>query len=121
MSIDMVDGVPKKHEYTKQSGRPVRIITESTGQHKVVEQAKTTEVRKANVKNMANDDINVKRSSLKSSKSCTNFGQIEQKVPMASSKSNADLQDCKNCDENLIKFIFTKHGIQVISDVETIV
>lgn len=26
-----------------------------------------------------------------------------------------------NCDENLIKFVFTKHGVQIISDKESIV
>lgn len=37
------------------------------------------------------------------------------------SEKKALSTDTKSCDKNMIKFIFTKHGIEVISDVETIV
>ncbi|KAJ8920060.1 hypothetical protein NQ315_011714 [Exocentrus adspersus] len=98
--IDTVDGYAKKHP-----GQAVKIITESTGEHKIVrEEPSSKEVCKEEV--------------LKGSKSCTNFEEIERKAGLKHSKSNSNL---KECDENLIRFIFTKHGIQVISDVETIV
>lgn len=53
------------------------------------------------------------------SKSYTHFNAIE--TPGRLKRMNTKLKECKSCDENLIKFIFTKHGIEVISDVETIV
>lgn len=62
---------------------------------------------------------------LKNSKSCTELAQLagggKSGGDKNTSRSNDDLLDRKSCDENLIRFIFTKHGIQVISDVETIV
>lgn len=117
MSIDTVDGLARKHEFTssKQAEKPVKILTEKSGLHKIV-QDKNAEVCK-----IRTGDVDTKRNSLKSSKSCVDIAKSEKNIPISSSKSNTDLQDRKNCDENLIKFIFTKHGIQVISDVETIV
>lgn len=57
---------------------------------------------------------------LKGSKSCTSFDSLDS-TKLKSGRSSTNLKECKSCDENLIKFIFTKHGIQVISNVETIV
>lgn len=89
----------------KHPGQAVKIITDDAGEHKIIK----------------NDTVEVGKSSLATSKSCTNFEAIDTQYTMKNSKSNTNLKDYKSCDENLIKFIFTKHGIQVISDVETIV
>ncbi|KAK9718446.1 Cytidylyltransferase-like [Popillia japonica] len=98
----------------KHPGQAVQIITDSFGDHKIVKNrqdaVKDNEVRAAG-----------DQSTLKSSRSCTNFDKLDTRWSLQGSKSNDDLKGYKNCDENLIKFIFTKHGIQVISDIETIV
>lgn len=112
LSIDTVDSVNKLNtvNISKHPGQAVKIITEVSGEHKVVKEGKDqkNEVRK--------------RNEMKSSKSCTNFDALgKSSTGIKNSQSNSSLKDCKSCDENLIKFIFTKHGIQVISDVETIV
>lgn len=96
----------------KLPGQAVKIISDSKGEHKVIR-----EPPEINKKVCKNEDS--QSTQMKTSRSCTNF--VEAKKPLKICKSNTDLKDCKNCDENLIKFIFTKHGIQVISDVETIV
>ncbi|XP_015838667.1 nicotinamide/nicotinic acid mononucleotide adenylyltransferase 3 isoform X1 [Tribolium castaneum] len=108
LSIDTVDNVSKTNVLNtiRHPGQAVKIITESSGDHKVIKDPK--EVRKEDKK------------PLKNSKSCANIDELH-KTNIKTSKSNANLKECKSCDENLIKFIFTKHGIQVISDVETIV
>lgn len=110
LSIDTVDSVTKSNILNtgRHPGQAVKIITESTGNHKII---KSNEV--------CTDD---KNRPLKTSKSCANIEQLHQKDNnIKNSKSNANLKEYKSCDENLVKFIFTKHGIQVISDVETIV
>ncbi|CAG9819104.1 unnamed protein product [Phaedon cochleariae] len=89
-------------------GQAVKIITESSGDHKIIRSEATG-------KEVCKEDDNV----LKSSRSYSNFEEV-MKNDLKHSTSN-NLKECKSCDENLIKFIFTKHGIQVISDVETIV
>lgn len=66
------------------------------------------------------NDIEGEGAAIKSSKSCTNFADNEVRHS-GGEQSSFSLKECKSCDENLIKFIYTKHGIQVISDVETIV
>lgn len=107
LTINTVDGVAKGNviNLTKHPGQAVKIITEDTGEHKIIKDAK---------------EVGSSKKTIKASKSCTDFYE-EKNGTLKSSKSNANLKDCKNCDENLVKFIFTKHGIQVISDVETIV
>lgn len=111
LSIDTVDSVNKANilNSMKHPGQAVKIITDNTGDHKIVKDT-TNEVCSSKGKR-----------SMKSSKSCANFDALDDNRAMKNSKSNTNLKDCKSCDENLIKFIFTKHGIQVISDVETIV
>ncbi|KAJ3642163.1 hypothetical protein Zmor_024972 [Zophobas morio] len=112
LSIDTVDSVTKTNvlNAVRHPGQAVKIITESNGEHKIIKQGSDSkEVRKEDKK------------TLKNSKSCANIDELHSKSSVKSSKSNANLKECKSCDENLIKFIFTKHGIQVISDVETIV
>lgn len=111
MSIDTVDSYTKTNiaNNMKHPGQAVKIITESTGVHKIVRD-------EANSKEVCKEE-----QVLKSSKSYTNFDDVESKGRLKHSKSNASFKEYKGCDENLIKFIFTKHGIQVISDVETIV
>lgn len=102
LSIDTVDGFSKTS--LKRPGQAVKVITDS----KIIDK----EVRKED-------------KTLTVSKSFSHFNQIEDKVEGGGGVKRADsiasLKECKSCDENLIKFIFTKHGIQVISDVETIV
>lgn len=109
MSIDMVDSsVIKMNNFVnvlKHPGQAVKI------------QTKLDETDKKDIKiNKKNDKVcNV----MKQSKSLSNFNEIfddKMKKP-----TQTQLKECKSCDENLIKFIFTKHGIKVISDVETIV
>lgn len=108
VSIDTVDSMNKTNIVSsmKHPGQAVKIITDDMGEHKVVKES-SDEVRKSKA--------------LTTSKSCTNFEAIDTHRTVKNSKSNSNLKDYKSCDENLIKFIFTKHGIQVISDVETIV
>lgn len=110
LSIDTVDSITKTNILNtgRHPGQAVKIVTESTGAHKII---KGNEVCK-----------DEKNPPLKASKSCANIEQLDQKDSnIKNSKSNANLKEYKSCDENLVKFIFTKHGIQVISDVETIV
>lgn len=91
----------------KHPGQAVKIITDTTGEHKIIH-------------NDTIVDKEVRKDALiKESKSYTHFNAIE--TPGRLKRTNTRLKECKSCDENLIKFIFTKHGIQVISDVETIV
>lgn len=108
VSIDTVDNMNKTNIVSslKHPGQAVKIITDDMGEHKIVKE-NSDEVRKSKA--------------LTTSKSCTNFEAIDNQCTVKNSKSNSNLKDYKSCDENLIKFIFTKHGIQVISDVETIV
>lgn len=111
LSIDTVDSMNRSNNSStmKHPGQAVKIITEDTGEHKIVGEG--------------SDEVcnSRKKKPLKTSKSCTNFVAVDNHCTLKNSKSNTNLKDCKSCDENLIKFIFTKHGIQVISDVETIV
>ncbi|RZC42954.1 nicotinamide mononucleotide adenylyltransferase 1 [Asbolus verrucosus] len=112
LSIDTVDNITKSNTLNsmRHPGQAVKIITESNGDHKIVKEGlDPKEVRKEEKK------------TLKNSKSCANIDELQNKNNFKNSKSNTNLKECKSCDENLIKFIFTKHGIQVISDVETIV
>lgn len=97
----------------KHPGQAVKIISDSKGEHKIIRNPP-----EGNIKVCKNEET--QSSQMKTSKSCTNFTD-EHKNSLKGCKSNADLKECKSCDENLIKFIFTRHGIQVISDVETIV
>ncbi|KAJ8965274.1 hypothetical protein NQ314_004237 [Rhamnusium bicolor] len=112
MSVETVDSYTKSNiiNNMKHPGQAVKIITESSGEHKIIRD-------EGNNKEVCKEEGQV----LKSSKSYTHFDEIGGKNTLKHSKSNTNLKECKSCDENLIKFIFTKHGIQVISDVETIV
>lgn len=95
--------------FPKHPGQAVKIITESTGEHKIVRDDSKTEV------------CTEQDRPLKSSRSLSNFEKVSEEMNSNNGRPNNTLKECKSCDENLIKFIFTKHGIQVISDVETIV
>lgn len=108
ISIDTVDTFTKTNLNTpkKHPGQAVKIITDCTGEHKVI---KKEEVCRDEDK------------TLKNSKSYSSFDTIEARRNLKRTNSSTSLDECKSCDENLIKFIFTKHGIEVISDVETIV
>lgn len=111
LTIDTVDSVSRENTLNTMiyPGQAVKIITESSGEHKVInnERESKKEVRRT----------------LRSSKSCSSFQSIKKDDDGAvrDSEPGSNLKDCKSCDENLIKFIFTEHGIQVISDIETIV
>nr|XP_023029131.1 nicotinamide/nicotinic acid mononucleotide adenylyltransferase 3 isoform X1 [Leptinotarsa decemlineata]XP_023029132.1 nicotinamide/nicotinic acid mononucleotide adenylyltransferase 3 isoform X1 [Leptinotarsa decemlineata] len=94
----------------KHPGQAVKIITESSGEHKIIRD----DGRDPEVGNSEDD-------SLKTSKSYPHFDEIDAVSNTTCNSTKTNLKECKSCDENLIKFIFTKHGIQVISDVETIV
>lgn len=112
MSIDTIECFTTPNSINiKRShpGQAVKIVTEVTGEHKILsnESSKRKEV--------CREDADA----LRESKSCTHFAAIE--TPGRLKRTNTKLKECKSCDENLIKFIFTKHGIEVISDVETIV
>lgn len=112
MAIDMVDSFSKTSVISSQMkhpGQAVKIITEDVSEHKVVRKPNGKEVRKMEEK------------LLKNSKSYSCFDAIDMKRSLKRSNSGTNLKEYKSCDENLIKFIFTKHGIEVISDVETIV
>ncbi|KAH1027590.1 nicotinamide/nicotinic acid mononucleotide adenylyltransferase 1 isoform X1 [Dendroctonus ponderosae] len=109
MSVGSIDSF-KSHiqiPTTRHPGQAVKIVTESSGDHRILR-----------------DEVRMKKTGdvkgIKSAKSCANFDEIDLKKSRQGT-SNSGLKECKSCDENLIKFIFTKHGIQVISDVETIV
>ncbi|KAI4460428.1 nicotinamide mononucleotide adenylyltransferase [Holotrichia oblita] len=104
----------------KHPGQAVQIITDSFGDHKIVKNRQDP-IRDNEV--CGGDGVGQKSppNTLKTSQSCTNFDKLDTRWSLQGSKSNDDLNGYKNCDENLIKFIFTKHGIQVISDIETIV
>lgn len=107
LTIDTVDSMNKSNVINniKHPGQAVKIITGQGGEHTVV---KENEVRKCTEKKV-----------LTTSKSCTDFEAVDAQCTV--NKSSSHLKDSKSCDENLIKFIFTKHGIQIISDIETIV
>lgn len=115
ISIDTVDNVSKTNatNITKHPGQAIKIITEKTGENKIVkeEQMYGSQVCKSKIK--ATD--------LKTSKSYTNVYAADKEKVTHSSKSTDNIKARKSCDENLIKLIFTKHGIQVVSDVEMIV
>lgn len=104
LTIDTVDSMNKSNIINtaaiKHPGQAVKIITDDNGEHTVVKEG--AEVRKT---------------VLNTSKSCTDLGAVDAQCTV----NKRNKSDSKSCDENLIKFIFTKHGIQVISDVETIV
>lgn len=109
MSIDMVDNsVIKMNNFVnvlKHPGQAVKVTTKSPESTK-------------------NESNAIKKhekvgSLMKHSKSLSNFNEIFEEKCKKSGQTQ--LKECKSCDENLIKFIFTKHGIKVISDVETIV
>lgn len=94
----------------KHPGQAVKIITESaSGRRRTFVHAEVD----------YNEVVCKDAEALKESKSCTYFNAFE--TPGRLNRTNTKLKECKSCDENLIKFIFTKHGIEVISDVETIV
>lgn len=97
----MVDNINKTNKL-RHPGQAVKIMTETSVDRKLIKK---------------NEVCNEK---LKNSQSCTNFQQTGLKEPL-NTRMNVPLKECKSCDDTLIKFIFTKHGIQVISDVETIV
>lgn len=112
MTIDAIDSFTKPNttaSQRKHPGQAVKIITEPTGEHKVVRNEIT-----GNKEVCREGD-----ETLKESKSFGHFNAIE--TPGRLKRTNTKLKECKSCDETLIKFIFTKHGIEVISDVETIV
>lgn len=112
MSVDVMDSFTKTNTTNYQRchpGQAVKIITESTGDHKVICNKVPGD------KEVCREDVDA----LKESRSFTHFNAIE--TPGRLKRTNTELKEYKSCDENLIKFIFTKHGIEVISDVETIV
>lgn len=113
MSIDTTDSFRSHTQVPvmRHPGQAVKIVTESSGDHRVIGKDIKNEVCIKKVEDTK---------TMKSSKSCSNFEEIESKQS-SQSRSDTNLKESKSCDENLIKFIFTKHGIQVISDVETIV
>lgn len=120
MPIDTVDNVSKTNtlnNMSKHPGQAIKIITESTGEHKIIKE------NKKNMKEVCKKEVEDKSPTrdMKVSKSCSNVYSPDKSNLPSSSKSSSDIKSQKSCDENLIKFIFTKHGIQVISDVETIV
>lgn len=112
MSIDMVDSFTKGNlinNQMKHPGQAVKIITDDVGEYKIVKKQDGKEVCKTEEK------------TLKNSKSYSCFDALDTKRSLKRTNSGSNLKEYKSCDENLIKFIFTKHGIEVISDVETIV
>lgn len=107
-AIDTVDSsTNNKINSFRHPGQAVKILTDGTGEHTVIK----NEVRK-------HQSIKKEFGLLKTSKSCTTFEKTKTEFK---SRSNSEICDYQNCDENMIKFIFTKHGIQVISDIETVV
>lgn len=108
-SIDTVDAsANNKLNAFRHPGQAVKILTDNSGEHTVLKNEVRT--HQASTKEYG---------ILKTSKSCSNFEH--SKVELKTSRSNSEICDYQNCDENMIKFIFTKHGIQVISDIETVV
>lgn len=106
------EGAPIKHP-----GQAVKIVQSHLGKFDVSN--KNQSCSKHHQVGIIND-IGGEGATIKSSKSCTSFA--DSKVRQSGvEQSGFNLKECKSCDENLIKFIYTKHGIQVISDVETIV
>lgn len=103
-SIDTVDASANKLNSFRHPGQAVKILTDNSGEHTVLK----NEVRTRQAPGI-----------LKASKSCASFAH--SKVELKTSRSNSEICDYQNCDENMIKFIFTEHGIQVISDIETVV
>lgn len=106
------DGGPIKHP-----GQAVKIVQSQLGKYDVSN--KNQAGSKHHQVGIINDSGG-EGAAIKSSKSCTNFADSQVRRP-GGEQSGFNLKECKSCDENLIKFIYTKHGIQVISDVETIV
>lgn len=107
IAIDTVDTFTKTNLNTpkKHPGQAVKIVMDNTGEHKIIKK----------------EEVCREEKTLKNSKSYSSFNAIETRHSLKRTNSSANLKECKSCDENLIKFIFTKHGIEVISDVETIV
>ncbi|KAF7268864.1 hypothetical protein GWI33_018060 [Rhynchophorus ferrugineus] len=113
MSIDTTDSFRSHTQIPaiKHPGQAVKIVTGTDGDHKIIRSS--DEMKQS---------VGSKTDAMKSSKSCSNFDEIDPKLSRRDrNPQQVALKECKSCDENLIKFIFTKHGIQVISDVETIV
>lgn len=131
MSIDTVDSANNKINSNKSAspphpGQAVKIITEMTGEHKIIEKVggdpSNSTKYFVETPNSRIHDNNV----VKSAKSCQNFNNkrpTTSRQRIKSSKSNAEISELnkQNSDEASIKFIFTKEGIQVISDIETAV
>lgn len=111
LTIDTVDSVSRENTLNTMvyPGQAVKIITESSGEHTVMRKER--------------DPKKEVCTTLRPSKSFSNIQSIKKEDGTAAKnpKRSNNLKDCKSCDENLIKFIFTEHGIQVISDIETIV
>lgn len=108
-NTDSVDSAANnKINQFRHPGQAVKILTDNSGEHTIIRNKVCT-----------NSTSTKEFGMLKSSKSCTHFEQ--NKPEFKSSRSNSQICDYQNCDENMIKFIFTKHGIQVISDIETVV
>lgn len=114
-NIDAVD-ISKKNQTSisvtnyKHPGQAVKIKTEKMTAEKV-------NLEKVGSASSSNE--NPAKKSLRNAKSTNDFPSLGKNS--SDFKSEDSLKNCKSCDENLIKFIFSKHGIEVISDVETIV
>ena len=117
LSIEDEDAVNKANilNNLKRPGQAVQIIMKSSGEHEIIQ------MKEENVDNLEVGVCDNEVKGLKGSRSCTNFEKLEAKWTLQGSKSSENIKGYQSCDENLIKFIFTKHGIQIISDIETIV
>ncbi|KAL3270079.1 hypothetical protein HHI36_009137 [Cryptolaemus montrouzieri] len=115
LTIDTVDNVKKNQPSfgitsQKHPGQAVKIGTKEK-----IEDKKTN-------KEVGSKSSSDARLYFENSKSANELRSIKTNEKNDfSRKSDESLKECKSCDENLIKFIFSKHGIQIISDVETIV
>lgn len=100
LTTDTIEAFDISNNQLKHPGQAVKVIT--------------TERKLANEK-----EVCTEKDSYRESTRYRHFNAIETTGRLK--RTNTKLKECKSCDENLIKFIFTKHGIEVISDVETIV
>lgn len=105
LSVDTIEAFDNSNNQRKHPGQAVQVIT--------------TERKLVHNEEVNEKEVCKEKDAFTESKSFRHFDAIETSGRLK--RTNTKLKECKSCDENLIKFIFTKHGIEVISDVETIV
>lgn len=128
MSIDTVDSPANKKA---KPGQAVQIITEMSSEHKTTSSicSKVSDQPtkyKVHFNEEQFDEKSKNDLKMKLAQSCQLFNskiELKRANKIKQSQSNCNISEYKksNSTDNLIQFVFTKRGIQVISDIETVV